>query len=59
MWCNWIVKAWEQIDPAVVAKNANNLDGTEDDILFDDASDTDTSDTDPFANISDSDDEYL
>ena len=38
LWCNWILKAWEQIDHAVVVKSfkkcciSNNLDGTEDDI---------------------------
>ena len=59
LWCNWILKAWEQIDPAIVVKScciSNNLDGTEDDILFEDESD---SDTDPFADIGESDDECV
>ena len=56
------MKAWEQIDPAIVIKSSkkccisNNLDGTEDGILFEDESD---SDTDPFADISESDNECV
>ena len=62
LWCNWILKAWEQIDPAIVTKSSkkfcisNNLDGTEDGILFDDECD---SDIDPFADISESDNECV
>ena len=49
----------EQIDPAIVVKScciSNYLGGTEDDILFEDESD---SDTDPFADITESDDECV
>ena len=52
--------AWEQIDPAIIVVKSccisNNLDGTKDDILFEDESD---SDTDPFADIGESDDECV
>ena len=48
-----VLKAWEQIDTAIVRKSfkkcciSNALDGTEDGILFEDSE----SDSDPFADI--------
>lgn len=52
LWCQWVSKAWEQIDPAMITKSfkkcciSNALDGSEDSILFEDENE---SDTDPFA----------
>ena len=40
LWCNWIIKAWDQIDPAAIIKSfkvcsiSNALDGSEDSILY-------------------------
>ena len=54
LWCHWVLKAWEQVDQAIVAKSfkkcciSSTLDGTEDDILFEDESDIDL-----FADIED------
>ena len=54
------MKAWEGVDTAIIIKSfkkcciSNALDGTEDNILFEDDSDSDNeSDTDPFADIDD------
>ena len=55
LWCKWSLRAWEQVDPAIAIKSIN-LNGTEDYILFEDESD---SDTDSFADISDNDDECV
>ena len=52
LWCNWILKSWEQIDPAMVVKSlkkcfiSNNL---EQKMIF--------CDTDAFPDISENDDE--
>lgn len=56
LWCQWVSKAWDQVDQGIVVKSfkkcciSNALDGTEDDILFQDLSDKD-SDLDPFEDL--------
>ena len=56
LWCQWVLKAWNDIDPAIIIKSfkkcciSNALDGSEDSILYDDDS-NDESDTDPFADV--------
>lgn len=59
LWCEWIVKAWNEIDSAIIIKSfkkcgiSNALDGTEDDMLYHD----DESDSDPFADLDDHDEQ--
>ena len=53
LWCEWIVKAWNEIDSAIIIKSfkkcgiSNALDGSEDDMLYQD----DESDSDLFADL--------
>ena len=62
LWCQWVVKAWNEIDPPIIIKSfkkcciSNALDGSEDSILYDDDS-NDESHTDPFADVDQSGDE--
>ena len=57
-WCKWVLKAWEEIHPNIIFKAfkkcciSNALDGSEDDILFEDESEGESEDQDPFADIS-------
>ena len=58
-WCNWVLKAWEEIDSGIIVKAfkkcciSNALDGSEDDIIFEEEShgETASKDEDPFADI--------
>ena len=49
LWCQWIIQAWDEIEPAIVIKAfkkcsiSNALDGSEDDVLYEDVSDKDDS----------------
>ena len=64
LWCEWIVKAWNEIDTAIINKAfkkcsiSNALDGSEDSMINEDYSD-DESDSDPFAYIDGEDDEDM
>ena len=58
-WCNWVLKAWEEIDSGIIVKAfkkcciSSALDGSEDDIIFEEEShgETASEDEDPFADI--------
>ena len=56
IWCQWVLKAWEEVDPAIIVKAfkkcsiSHALDGSEDDALYEDDS-GDESDPDPFADV--------
>ena len=64
LWCERIVKAWNEIDTAIINKAfkkcsiSNALDGSEDSMINEDYSD-DESDSDPFAYIDGEDDEDM
>ena len=53
-----MLKTWEEIHPNIIVKVfkkcciSNALDGSEDDILFEDESEGESEDQDPFADIS-------
>ena len=55
--CNWVLQAWQEIDPIIIVKAfkkcciSNALDGSEDDVQFENESDSE-SEIDPFADIS-------
>lgn len=44
--CNWIIEAWQELDPAIIQKTfkkctiSNALDGSEDDIIWQDSEST-------------------
>ena len=52
LWCQWMIQAWDEIDPAIVVKAfkkcsiSNALDDSEDDALYEDDSDKND---DPFS----------
>ena len=52
-----MLKTWEEIHPNIIVKAlkkrciSNGLDGSEDDILFEDESEGESEDLDPFADI--------
>ena len=62
LWCQWVIQAWDETDPAIVIKGfkkcsiSNALDGSEDNALYED---DDDSDSDPFADIDNEDEEML
>ena len=64
LWCEWIVKAWNEIDTAIINKAFkkcsifNALDGSEDSMINEEYSD-DESNSDPFAYIDGEDDEDM
>ena len=55
-WCQWVVKAWDEIDPAIIVKAfkkcsiSNVLNGSGDNALYKDSSEED-SDADPFVDM--------
>ena len=59
LWCEWLVKAWNEIDAAIIVKAflkcgiSNALDGSEDDMLY---QEDDESDTDPFRDLDEDED---
>lgn len=56
--CQWVVKAWDEMDPAIIIKAFKKcsisiaLDGSEDDALYED-----DSDADPFADTDNEDED--
>ena len=60
--CQWVVKAWDEMDPAIIIKAFKKcsisiaLDGSEDDALYEDDS-SDDSDADPFADTDNEDED--
>ena len=63
IWCQWVVKAWNEIDPAIIVKAfkkcsiSNALDGSEDDALYDTEDSDSEDDADPFADIDNADED--